>query len=423
MNFEKICKELALLFIASIPMMPIFTMNLHYALGILSIMMYFLYIVKEHKIAKFNIFEIFYMIFLVFCLFRIDERIVYNSSRSLEEYMSDSYYMIKNMIFSFFSIIINIRILYTIYKDVNKTIEIAGNTFLIGTIIVSCYSIFYEYLILGDIERLGTYVFANEYGTRITYTHDLTISLFFAMYNIFNKRVNKSIYYVVMLVLIIMILLSGTRKLIVALLLFVVIYQIFNKKRNNDKVIMGTIVLVVLIPIMYYLMINVSLLYNLYGNRIESFVQSVLYEDDKQDASASQRNRMKEKALLYYQEEPIWGIGTNGFKFRFEYETGIFKYSHNNYTEILCDLGIVGFIMYYGGIVIILLKLIRKNRKEFSAMNILFISSIITLLVLDIWNVCYYRIQFLFIYELAGLYILTTEKHLKKKRDFVKNGE
>ena len=29
MNFEKICKGLALLFIASIPMMPIFTMNLH----------------------------------------------------------------------------------------------------------------------------------------------------------------------------------------------------------------------------------------------------------------------------------------------------------------------------------------------------------------------------------------------------------
>ena len=416
MKFEKLYKGIILLFILSIPMMPIFTINIHYLLGFICIAMYFIDVIIRKKIIKFNIFELMYTVFIIFSILRIDEKIVYSANRTLFEYNKDSYYMIKNMIFSFYSIMVCIRVLYSIYKDMFKTVEVLGKTFFIGTVIVSFYCIVYEYFIIGDIQRLGMYVFANEYGTRITYTHDITISLFFIMYNIFNKKGKRDLLYLVLFLMILMILLSGTRKLIIALILFIIIYQLFNNKKDIRKIITYATIFIISLPIVYYLMMNIDFLYNLYGNRIESIIQEVVFEDGEDD-SAIQRNRMMDKAMEYFKEEPIVGIGTNGFKYRFENDSRVFKYSHNNYTELLCNVGIIGSVIYYSSIFLILLKLIRKDTKN--SLDNFFIASIITLLILDIWNVCYYRIQFLLIYELAGLYILINNKN---KNEVKNNG-
>lgn len=399
MKLEKICKILTLLFIASIPMMPMFTIKVHYALGFACMFIYFIDVIRKKKFDKFTWFEMGYLIFLIYSFIRIDK----NMANQFEKYLSDAYFRIKIMLFNFASIVVSVRILYSFTKDFKKTFEMIGNTFLISTVIVSIYSIIYEYFIIGDIQRLGTYVFAEEYGTRITYTHNIMISLFFVMYNIFNKP-KKYISGAVLIFLIVVTLLSGTRKLLVALPLFILIYAFLNPKQNKLALLRYIIIFILCLPILYYCMIKVDVLYDLFGSRVDSLIQQVVGES--QDASSAQRERMQDRAIKYFSQNKLIGIGTEGFKFRFAKSTGILKYSHNNYTEILCNLGIIGFIIYYGTLVIILIKLFLKPKKEFNSLDMFFCASMITILVLDIWNVSYYRIQFLLIYALAAFYLL-----------------
>ena len=48
-----------------------------------------------------------------------------------------------------------------------------------------------------------------------------------------------------------------------------------------------------------------------------------------------------------WMDSPIWGYGFDSFKYYNRLMTGHFYYSHNNYIELLYDLGIIGFAIYY----------------------------------------------------------------------------
>lgn len=52
-------------------------------------------------------------------------------------------------------------------------------------------------------------------------------------------------------------------------------------------------------------------------------------------------------AVNKWDRSPIWGYGFDSFKYYNRLMTGHFYYSHNNYIELLYDLGIIGFAIYY----------------------------------------------------------------------------
>lgn len=406
MKLEKVCKATTLIFIASIPMMPIFTLKVHYLLGFLCMLCYFINILAKKEIDKFTIMEVIYMGFIIFSFIRVDSKM----AAEFAEYKSDAYFKIKEMLFNSVSIIVAIRIIYMCTeKDMKKTIELIGITYVASTVIVILYAIVYEYLIIGNIERLGTIVFADRYGTRMTLTHNITTSFFFGIYLLFNSN-NKKITGVLFIILLIATLLSGTRKLLVALPLFIISYQIFNSKVSKTIIFKYLIVAIIVLPILYFMIMNVGVLYDLLGNRIESLIST------EEDDSETQRNRMKEKAIKYFKKSPVTGIGTEGFKFRFGRETGVYKYSHNNFIELLCNGGIIGFLLYYIAMLILFIKLLRRPKSERNSIDLFSIASIITLLVLDYWNVSYYRIQFLLIYFLIAFYLSVSNVHKAKRK-------
>ena len=52
-------------------------------------------------------------------------------------------------------------------------------------------------------------------------------------------------------------------------------------------------------------------------------------------------------AFLAFLERPIFGNGYDGFRVIIEAIIGVNVYSHSNYLDLLCNYGIVGFLIYY----------------------------------------------------------------------------
>ena len=398
-KLEKFYKIISILFISSIPMMPIYTIGIHYILGFLCMLCYFINIIHKKKINKLTGFEIAYTILIIYALFRVDKIL----AEKYEDYLSYGYYMVKNMLFNFVSIVCAIRLLNSTTKNIKETIITIGKTFVISTIIVSIYTIVYEYLILHSTARLATHVFTGRYGERMTFTHNITISLLFITYQMLNiaetgkrKPIKEGSILVFLLIISV---LTGTRKLFLVPILFVIFYLLIGKKITFKSAIKYGLILLVIAIIGIYAVMKIDFLYDLFGHRIDSFIMEIIGE--ARDPSSSQRDRMITRGLIYIENHPIIGIGTDGFKFEFRENTGVFKYAHNNFIEMLADYGIIGFLLYYAWMPIAISKLFRayKNKKE--NINLFFIGTMLTIVILDYWTVSYYRIHFLMILLLA----------------------
>lgn len=112
------------------------------------------------------------------------------------------------------------------------------------------------------------------------------------------------------------------------------------------------------------------------------------------DKSLIERNYYMNEAMTLFAEHPAFGYGGNNFvTYMREKKYRHVAYSHNNYTEILCTLGVVGFVIYYSYWIWAIIKLIRIKRstnddsvKKYSE---LFLSVLLLLLILDYGNVSY----------------------------------
>lgn len=63
-------------------------------------------------------------------------------------------------------------------------------------------------------------------------------------------------------------------------------------------------------------------------------------------------------ALAAWQDNPLWGIGD------FKAYTGMDTDVHNSYLQVLCERGVVGFVLFVGGLLFTLLKTINLYLKR-----------------------------------------------------------
>lgn len=389
------CRKLKLeevltgLFIISIPMNPIFTLNGFYLLGILQVLLFLFYCSKQKRF-RFTTFEILYFCFIVFNIISL----LWSPTGQMR--------IIMYIIIYFAFTVASIRNLDFIYKGkIDRIIQFYGSCFLLGTILISIICIIYEYPLYNGAVRLGTYLFAEPYGTRMMYTYNLEISIFYVMFMILaNKNRFRNIVLLVFLTL--CVLLSGTRKILVGMLVFYLAFIWFENRKQFLKIIKWLILLMIGALIIYYFMMNNETLYMVFGKRIDEYLTYLLTGEG--DASATERDLMISYALQLFRENPIAGIGSDGFHYMFNLYAGRDLYSHNTFTELLCNLGIIGFFLYYGFYFRNIIGTYKK-RKNFYFTGLLF-SGMLALLVMDYWTITYCRIHFMLFFEVTSLYCI-----------------
>ncbi len=139
--------------------------------------------------------------------------------------------------------------------------------------------------------------------------------------------------------------LSGGRKFFIIpfLVLFLMLLQ-KKDKRGKRHVIIYTLIGIAGAVALFYALINIPVLYETVGHRFESLFEYTVGSSQSSDGSTIEREHMRARAMELWAQSPLFGRGHNAFA-----EIGGWGvYSHCNYTELLCNYGIVGLVYYYG---------------------------------------------------------------------------
>lgn len=107
------------------------------------------------------------------------------------------------------------------------------------------------------------------------------------------------------------------------------------------------------------------------------------------DSSSSKRDLYMKIAFGQILENPILGIGMDNARYVIGAKTGITTYSHNNFAELICDGGVVGFCIYYS-MYFYCLKNFIKYRNVGGSLTKVCLVLAIAMLLMDWGMVSYY---------------------------------
>lgn len=181
---------------------------------------------------------------------------------------------------------------------------------------------------------------------------------------IFNVNRNRKRYIILFILFISSLLLYGRRgefiSLVFALLITHFIVKHKRKISLNKNIFLVPIIIVILISVYKYLT-NLG-----YLGRISGFIDTIFTINDMSidEVNNLSTNRIDlwKLALSHFIKNPIFGIGWSQFKNLHGINV------HNTYLQLLCEIGIVGFVLFMFPIVSLykrtLLLLIKAKRNQ-----------------------------------------------------------
>lgn len=278
----------------------------------------------------------------------------------------------------------------------------------VGGVIAAIYQLIHiDWSILsGNASYLYRFTLSSRLFVN-TFAYQLVIS-FFAGYRVFihYKQSEERIKYILSLLGMILILIgtffTGSRKVLIAIPLFLIIALAMGKK-NFGKIIVAFVAMLFI----YQLLINVSVLYNSVGWRLETLgVGST-------DESSIERMQLMRDAFNAGINNPL-GVGLDGSKY---YSTGREVYAHSNYLELFADFGWFGFIAFFSMYIYILWQMLHyKNSNK--ALSNFYIAIFITMMFIELTQVVYYN----FVYHLCLMIFLYYSRNISTHRRRKYNG-
>lgn len=175
---------------------------------------------------------------------------------------------------------------------------------------------------------------------------------------------------------------TGSRKAFLAVIVGLFIYLLLRFKHRRFRIL---IFLAGITVITFLLIYNVPVLYNIIGWRVEGLIASLTGKGEV-DHSTIVRQQLTDIAVEAWKDRPLLGWGTDCVRIFSEAELGKSLYAHNNYLELLADLGILGFTCFYWGYAYCIFKT-WQHRADDTAK--LMLALIVLMLVLAIGCVHY----------------------------------
>lgn len=182
-------------------------------------------------------------------------------------------------------------------------------------------------------------------------------------------------------------LLTGSKKVLVMIGIVVLFYAFALKGRTVKQIIIVFLLAVTLI-VGIYAVFTVSFFNNIVGRRTVEFLLGFTGRGQYNASDLLRENMIKQAMKLFFKHY-LFGIGVDNFG----PTSGYNVYSHCNYTEILCNYGLVGFVLYYVRNIYYIVMYIRMDKKaKRDEINKLAVVIIIIYFLTDFLMVSYYSL-------------------------------
>ena len=241
-------------------------------------------------------------------------------------------------------------------------------------------------LITSASEGIGERLGSNENWNANLIGMMCALGTVIILHFILHQKKKSKIQIVILLILFIFLtfvaFITGSRKAFLAVLLGVFLYLLLKFKKHRIRILLFFAIFAF---IAFFLIYNVPFLYNIIGWRMEAFLASFSGKGEV-DHSTILRDQLGEVATNAWKEKPLLGWGTDCVRLISQEQIGHRLYSHNNYKELLANLGVVGFTSFYWGYVYCVFHLWKLRQNDFAK---LFLTLILVILVLGVGCVHY----------------------------------
>ncbi len=222
----------------------------------------------------------------------------------------------------------------------------------------------------------------NPNAIGMIFTLCLMVSLYLSIY------CKEKIFYVFSIIQLLIVVLTSSRKSLLSSALGIVVMLLM--KSNKRTIIWRILTAIGIVVALYFIIMSVPEFYSAIGARFESMFNHM--NDTGDDYSISLRQIFIDHARDMFFEKPLLGYGINNFIVQIGFRTGVSTYAHNNYYEILADLGLVGFIEFYGYYFYIMISLLKIWRKGNSSLVKLMIIWVSIIMICEYGIVSYYTV-------------------------------
>lgn len=202
-------------------------------------------------------------------------------------------------------------------------------------------------------------------------------------------------------------LLSASRKAILVVGIVLVIYSFIKVRKQSGKGLISVFLTAGLTYAGYWLIMNVSSLYNLVGNRIETMLNGISGDGEVDDSTATRLN-LVEYGLEWFRDQPWLGYGGDNFRtmMAIDHPREAAYYAHNNFIEVIVNYGIFGIVLFYWVYVLIIVTGLRKLSKLLPIQAIV-LSMMVGLLISEYGFVDYFSRIFMSFVAVAWVVVCT----------------
>lgn len=205
--------------------------------------------------------------------------------------------------------------------------------------------------------------------------------------NLVNRSSKKKwvIFFVLNILICIM---TTSRKSFIILIVACILIEIMKSKNPIKSIVYLSIIIIGI----WIILTKVPFIYNLVGYRVEEMIISIFHDNDTfiENYSQSTNGRFNriERGIEWFKNKKIIGYGLENYSVLSGiYRKGFDGIADNNYIEILVDLGLVGFVLYYSFVVYLLIKNLKYRLDEKSFLSFILI---VALIISDIGS-CNYK--------------------------------
>ena len=254
-------------------------------------------------------------------------------------------------------------------------------------------------LATGQVFNLEARVGQTENSNANAFSATYMAAAIFASWLAVAKKGKSRLFYLGTLAFCLLVMaMSGGRKTILAVAGAYVFFILFNESGRFTKNVFAILKALAALIVLWIVVMSVPVLYDAIGYRFEA-LEAMFFGGGELESSVNSDNirlRMIEIGLSGWLTSPLWGHGVDTFKYFNLERLGYFFYAHNNYVELLYDMGIVGFALYYAFVVKSLKKLYLGHQvnRSFKALGG---GLILSLLIFDMGGISYmtYLVQFI----------------------------